>query len=88
MSSFSSGLFSFWVSHQNHIWIPPNVLHALHISTFFTWLYRLHLGKSTSYKAPHYVVFSDLILLHPSLVQINSYIYFYLPNITDSMYIQ
>jgi hypothetical protein len=34
------------------------VLHALPISSSLTWSFWLYSEKSTSYEAPHYVVFS------------------------------
>jgi hypothetical protein len=52
-----------------HSFSPPFALHALPISSS-TWSFKLYLEKSTSYEAPHYVVFSNLLSLHLSLVEI------------------
>jgi hypothetical protein len=46
------------------------VLHAPLISSFLTWLLKLYLETSTSYETSHYAVFSNLLPLLPSLVQI------------------
>jgi hypothetical protein len=48
------------------------VLHALPISASFTWSLHLYLAKNTSYEAPHYAAFSNLLSLHLSLVEIFS----------------
>jgi hypothetical protein len=48
------------------------VLHALFISSSLTWSFQLYLANSTSYEAPDYAVFSNLISLHPFSVQIFS----------------
>jgi hypothetical protein len=42
---------------------PPFVLHALPISSFFTWSSWLYLEKSTSYEAPHYAVIVPRLLV-------------------------
>jgi hypothetical protein len=64
----SSGLFpsGFTTISYTHSSSPPFVLHALPISSSLTWPLSLYLEKSTSYKAPHYVVFSTLLSLHLS----------------------
>jgi hypothetical protein len=41
----------------------PLVLHAPPISSPVTWSFQLYFEKSTSYEAPHYVVFSNLLSL-------------------------
>jgi hypothetical protein len=43
--------------------------HALLIS-YLTWSFYSYLTKSTSYKPPHYIIFSDLLFFHPPSVQI------------------
>jgi hypothetical protein len=43
------------------------MLHALSILSSLTWSFEFSLGKSTSYEAPHYAVFSNL----PSLFSPN-----------------
>jgi hypothetical protein len=48
------------------------MLHTLPISSSLTWSFKLYLEKSTSYEAPRYVVFSTLLSLHLSSVQIFS----------------
>jgi hypothetical protein len=50
----------------------PCVLHALPISSSLTWSFELYFAKSTSYEAPHCAVFSNLLSLHPSMIQILS----------------
>jgi hypothetical protein len=50
----------------------PCMLHALLISSFLTWLFQSYFVNSTSYEAPRYSVFSNLLSLHPTLVQIFS----------------
>jgi hypothetical protein len=48
-----------------HSWYMPSPSHPSWIDhSSYTW--------STSYEAPHYAAFSNLLLLHPSLVQIFS----------------
>jgi hypothetical protein len=47
---------------------PSCVLHALPTSSFLAWSFCL--AKSVSYEAPRYVVYSNLLLFHPSSVQI------------------
>jgi hypothetical protein len=65
---------SFWLSHQNPICsFTPFVLHALPISFSLTWSFYLYFEKSTSYEAPHYTGFSNLLSPHPSPVQIFSW---------------
>jgi hypothetical protein len=50
---------------------PPVVPHALPISSSFHLIILIiYLGKSTSYETPRYAVFSTLLSLHPSSVQI------------------
>jgi hypothetical protein len=44
------------------------VLHALPISSSLVWSFYLYLANSISYEAPHYVVFSNLLPLHPPSV--------------------
>jgi hypothetical protein len=51
---------------------PPFVLHAPHISSSSTSLFKLYLAKSTNDEALHYVVFSILLSPHLSSVQISS----------------
>jgi hypothetical protein len=51
---------------------PTFVLHVLPISSSLTWSFNLYLENSTSYVGPHYVVFSNLLSLHLSSVQIFS----------------
>jgi hypothetical protein len=48
------------------------VLRALSILSFLTRSSSLCLAKSTSYEAPHYVAFSNLLLFHLPSVQIIS----------------
>jgi hypothetical protein len=43
----------------------PRVLPALPISSSLTWSFQLYLAKSTSYEAPHYAVFPNLLSLRP-----------------------
>jgi hypothetical protein len=50
----------------------PCMLHALSISSSLTRSLQLCLAKSTSFEAPHYAVFSNLLTLHLTLVQIFS----------------
>jgi hypothetical protein len=49
---------------------PCYVLNTLPMSSSLTWSFCLYLAKSTSYKAPNYAVFSDLLIFHLSWVQI------------------
>jgi hypothetical protein len=46
------------------------VLHALPISSSLTWSLWLCLAKDTGHEAPHYTVFSNLLSLHLSSIQI------------------
>jgi hypothetical protein len=46
---------------------PLFPLHALPISFFLTWSFQLYLVKSTSYDAPSYAVFSNLLPFLPLL---------------------
>jgi hypothetical protein len=47
---------------------PPFMLYALPISSSSTWPFWLCLARSTSYEAPYYSVFSNLLSLHLSLM--------------------
>jgi hypothetical protein len=51
---------------------PSFLLLTLPILSSFTWSFKLHLAKSKSYDAPHYVVVSSLLPLHSSSVGILS----------------
>jgi hypothetical protein len=53
-----------------HSSTPPCVSYAHPISPSFSWTFWLYLATSTSYEAPHYAVFSSLLLFHASSVQI------------------
>jgi hypothetical protein len=44
------------------------MLHALSISYSLTWSF--YLAKSTNYEAHHYDKFSNILLFHPSSVQV------------------
>jgi hypothetical protein len=46
--------------------------HALAISSSLTWSFLFYLATSISNKIPYYAVFSNLLTLHPSSVQIFS----------------
>jgi hypothetical protein len=46
------------------------VLHTLSISPSLTWSFWLYLARSTSYEGPHYAIFCNLLLCHPSSLQI------------------
>jgi hypothetical protein len=48
------------------------MLYSLSISPSLTWSFYLYLAKSTSYDAPHYAAFSNLLSLHLSSVRIIS----------------
>jgi hypothetical protein len=49
---------------------PPFVLHTPPISVFLIWSPEWYLVRSTEHEAPCYVVFSTLLLPHPSWAQI------------------
>jgi hypothetical protein len=74
MSWSSQWSLSFWISYHYpiHSSSPPFVLHAPPISSFLTSSFWLYLQKSASYEAPRYAVFSNLLSLHPSSVQMIS----------------
>jgi hypothetical protein len=58
---------SFWFSQQWPICIPLLPISCYKpcpISSFLTGAFWLYLEKSTSYEAPHYVIFFNLRLLH------------------------
>jgi hypothetical protein len=68
----SSGLFpsTYHIKTLYALLFSPCVLHEPHISCSFTRTFLVSLAKSTIYEAPHYAVFSNLLLLHLSSVQI------------------
>jgi hypothetical protein len=57
------------------------VLHATPFSLFSTWLPEQYLVESTEHEAPHYVVFSTLLLPRPS--EAVSLLYIQKPTITN-----
>jgi hypothetical protein len=48
------------------------VLHSPPISSLLTWSLKSYLEKSTSYEAPHYPVFPNLLSLHSSFTTMNN----------------
>jgi hypothetical protein len=65
---------SFWLSHQYPICIPllPHSCYMTHPS-HSSWLDHSNCTwRRVRYDATHYAVFSHLLSLHPSLVQISS----------------
>jgi hypothetical protein len=65
-----SGLFpsGFPTDILHALLFAPFVQHALPFTSFLTRSLWLYVERSTSYEAPHYAVFSNLLSLHPSLV--------------------
>jgi hypothetical protein len=61
--------FGFPTNNLYAFLLSPLVLHILPTSSSFTWSF---LAKSKSYEAPLYAVFSNLVSLHLSAVQIFS----------------
>jgi hypothetical protein len=47
--------------------LSPFDLHALHISSFFT-IILIMTGKEYSYEDPHTAAFSNLLFLHPNIL--------------------
>jgi hypothetical protein len=64
-----SGLLPSGFPHLQAFIFSPSVLHALPI-TSSSISFKSYLAKSTSYEIPCYALFSALLLLHPSWVQI------------------
>jgi hypothetical protein len=58
-------IYNFWSYMRSSS--PPCVLHALTISSSLTLSFKLYLAKRTSYEAPHFAVFSNLLSPPPSV---------------------
>jgi hypothetical protein len=61
----------------------PFVLHPLPVPSSLTSSFQQHFARCTGYEAPHYAVFSSLILIHRSLVKIFSTLCTQIPSVYD-----
>jgi hypothetical protein len=72
MSRSSYCYISLLISHQNLTSTSPRACYIPCQSSSLTWSLWLYLAKSIIYDASHYAVFSNLLLLCHSLVQVFS----------------